>query len=257
MRKSRLQGPHQQTQCLKRTSGNLIARRGPAARQAMAPLALALVLLLAACRERPLPPEKILAPPGPAGATLFTLDPAASKAWFYLRADGALTRLGHNHVISAPGVRGSIWLHPTLERSSCDLQLPVNQFVVDDPDERAATGGEFAPPLDAEAREGTRAHMLGDSQLAAARFPLVALHCRQVSAAAVGVVLDLTVRLRDRDAQLTVPVSWQRSGATLRASGEFSFSQAAVGVQPYSALFGALRVADEIRARFELVAVQR
>jgi hypothetical protein len=249
-------GRKQQTQCLNHTSGKLMSRCRLGARHALPSLACALLLLLAACRERPSRPEQVSAPVGPAGATLFTLDPGASRVWFYLHADGPLTRLGHNHVITAPGLSGNIWLHPALERSGCALQLAVDQFVVDDPAERAAAGGEYAPPLDDAARAGTRAHMLGDSQLAAARFPLVSLRCRQVSAAASGVMLDLTVTLRDRDSQLTVPVAWQRSGSTLRASGEFVFRQSAVGLEPYSALFGALRVADEIRARFQLVARQ-
>ena len=236
-------------------------RAASTAHPAVLVLALAPLLLLAACRGRPAPPATVPALVGPPGAMLFTLDPGASRAWFYLHADGPLTKLGHSHVISAPAMSGSIWLHPVLERSSCALQLRVTEFVVDDPAERAAAGGEFAQPLDADARAGTRDHMLSDSQLDAARYPQIALRCRQVQAAATGaapagVVLDLAVTLRDHDWPLQVPVTWVRSGATLRASGEFSFRQSALGIQPYSALFGALRVGDEIRARFELVARQ-
>jgi polyisoprenoid-binding protein YceI len=256
MRKSRLPRPLQQTRCLNRGSGNLNCRRAIAPRPGPARLGAVLVLLLAACQERPLPPAKLPVMAGPAGAALFTLDPGASKAWFYLQADGPLTRLGHSHVISAPAMRGGIWLHPLLERSGCELQLRPEEFVVDDPGERAAAGGEFAPPLDAEARAGTRAHMLGENQLAAAQFPLIVLRCRQLRATAAGAVLDLTVTLRDRDWPLAVPVSWRRDGATLQARGEFSFRQSAVGLQPYSALLGALRVGDEVRARFELTARQ-
>jgi hypothetical protein len=263
MRKTGPMRPLQQTHCLNRGSGNLncrsaVARRPALARRArLARLGAGLVLLLAACQQRPLPPAKVPAMAGPAGAALFTLDPGVSKAWFYLRADGPMARLGHSHVISAPGMTGGIWLHPVPERSSCELQLRPEEFVVDDPGERAAAGDEFAQALDGEAREGTRAHMLGGGQLDAAQFPLIVLRCRQLRATAAGAVLDLTVTLRDRDWPLAVPVNWQRDGATLQASGEFSFRQSAVGLQPYSALLGALRVGDEIRARFELTARQR
>jgi len=53
-----------------------------------------------------------------------------------------------------------------------------------------------------------------------------------------------------------VPLQWQRQGNTLQASGEFSFRQSALGLEPYSLFLGALRVADEIHARFVLVARQ-
>ena len=48
------------------------------------------------------------------------------------------------------------------------------------------------------------------------------------------------------------PALWQRDGCTLRASGEFGFLQSDLGIEPYSLLLGALRVDDEIRARFQL-----
>ena len=220
-------------------------------------LAFPLLLLLvsvAGCRAPPTPRPEAVTPVGAAGAALFRLDAEASQIWLYLHADGPLSRVGHDHVITTHGLQGSVWLHPQLERSSCEFQLPVATLVVDDAQERAAAGDEFSEPLDAEARAGTREHMLGDSQLAAARYPLVTLRCRRLTPTAAGVTVELTVTLRDRASQLAVPASWQRAGNTLQASGEFSFRQTALGLEPYSLLFGALRVADEIRARFLLVA---
>jgi hypothetical protein len=134
--------------------------------------------------------------------------------------------------------------------------LPVAALVVDDPGERAAAGGEFAEPLNAADRDGTYAHMVGDRQLDAARFPDIALRCLRLTATPAGMSLELAVTLRDHETHLTVPLQWQRQGDTLQASGEFSFRQSALGLEPYSLLFGALRVADEIQARFVLVARQ-
>ena len=66
--------------------------------------------------------------------------------------------------------------------------------------------------------------------------------------------LQVAVTLRDRETLLTVPLQWEQQDGTLRASGEFSFRQSELGLEPYSLLLGALRVADEVQARFELVA---
>lgn len=224
-------------------------------------LALAAALLLSVplvgCGVRPAAKAQVGVSAGPAGSTLFQLDADASQIWLFLHADGPLAKVGHAHVITSHGLRGSIWLHPQPERSSCELQLPVEAFVVDDPKERAAAGAEFAEPLDEGARTGTRDHMLGDRQLDAVHYPLVSLQCRQVAAAADGLTVELTITLRDHASQLSVPVKWQHNGSTLQASGEFTFTQTSLGLEPYSLLFGALRVTDAIRARFQLVARQK
>ena len=218
--------------------------------------AASLSLSMVGCGTRPPAQAQVVRSGGPAGSTQFQLDANATEIWLFLHAEGPLAKIGHTHVITTHGLRGSVWLHPQLELSSCDFQLPVDAFVVDDPQERAAAGAEFAEPLDEAARAGTREHMLGDRQLAAAQYPLVSLHCQRVATTADGVTLQLVVTLRDHQAQIAVPVKWQRSGNTLQASGEFSFRQTALGLEPYSLLLGALRVSDEIRARFQLVAHQ-
>ena len=216
--------------------------------------AVALSVWLAACRPPPATRVPVAAPAGPAGATLFQVDAGVSQVWLYLHADGPLARVGHSHVIATHGLQGRIWVHPQPEHSSCDLQLPAAALVVDDPQERAAAGGEFAEPLEVAARDGTREHMLSDRQLDAAHFPLLRLRCRQLTATPQGLSLELAVSLRDHESRLSVPVQWQRSGRLLHANGEFTFRQSELGLEPYSLLFGALRVADEIHARFELVA---
>jgi polyisoprenoid-binding protein YceI len=217
-------------------------------------VASAMLLLASACRA-PAPTRTRVAPPAAAaGATLYQLDAEASQVWLLLSADGPLARVGHSHVITSHGLQGRIWVHPQLERSGCELQLAAAALIVDDPKERALAGGEYAAPLDDDARAGTREHMLGDRQLDAAHYPLVLLRCAQLHDSAQGVTLDVIVTLRGREAPLSVPVQWQRSGQLLRASGEFSFRQSALGLEPYSALFGALRVGDEIHARFRIVA---
>jgi hypothetical protein len=217
-------------------------------------IATAAAWLLAACRAPPASQVQVPAAAGPPGATLLRVDGAASVIRFYLHADGPLARVGHSHVISVHGLEGEVWLHPQPERSACELRLPVAAFVVDDPHERAAAGGEFAEPLNPTDRDGTRAHMLGASQLDAARFPVVGLRCTRLAVSSGGTSLSLVVTLRDHQAHLIVPLQWEQQGDTLRASGEFSFRQSELGLEPYSLLFGALRVADEIRARFVLVA---
>ena len=209
---------------------------------------------IAGCGTRPSATAQAVAANGHEGATPFQVDASASELRVFLHADGPLAKVGHNHVITSRGMRGTVWLDPQPQRSSCELQLPVEALVVDDPQERAAAGGEYAEPLDESARAGTRDHMLGDRQLAAATFPQVSLHCGHLTPGTDTMTVELTVTLRDHVSQLSVPVTWQRAGNTLQADGEVSFTQTSLGLEPYSLLLGALRVSDGIQAKFRLVA---
>ena len=103
-------------------------------------------------------------------------------------------------------------------------------------------------------RAGTREHMLGESQPDIAHYPSVSLRCRRVTATPAGVVLELTVTLRGHEESPAVPVQWQQTDEALQANGEITFKQSDLGLEPYSGLLSALRVADEIKARFQFVA---
>lgn len=231
--------------------GMQLARRAtPRARPVL--LAWAALALLAACQPRTSMPEHAPVAAAPAEGRPYQIDASASRFEFRLHADGPLASVGHTHVISARELAGTIWLQSPPGRSSCALAMPVASLVVDDPGERAAAGGEFAEPLDADARAGTRDHMLGGKQLDAAHFPTVSLQCRAIHVAGDSATVELAVTLRGRETVLQVPAKWRQHGATLEAEGEFDFRQSALGLEPYSLLFGALRVADSIHARFTL-----
>ena len=232
------------------------ARRFPRLRSGARCLVAVLLMLATACRAPPPargPAEAPARAARPAGATEYRVDTRASQLWLYVRAAGPMAKKGHSHVISTHALRGSVWIPAQLEQSTCEFELPVAAFEIDDPEERSAAGGEFAEPLDEAARAGTREHMLGERQLDATHYPLLSLLCQQVSVRPDGVQLQLTVSVRDHDARLAVPVHWQRDGCSLQASGEFTFRQTDLGIEPYSLLLGVLRVEDEIRARFKLL----
>ena len=190
---------------------------------------------------------------------LLHIDTATSQVELRVRAAGPLAPLGHAHVLQATGLAGELWLDPALERSRLQLRLPVASFIVDDPQARAAAGGDFARPLPEDARRGTREHLLGEQQLDAAHYPQILLESSALTvlagdAAAGEGTLSLQVTVRARTTVLAVPVAWEQHDGTLRARGQFTLSQSALGIEPYSVGGGALRVADDVEARFELYA---
>jgi len=232
-------------------SRTLAARAVPLAARVVSAMML---LAFAACSTPPLSGTATAGLAPPAGAAHWVIDPAASRIWLQLRADGPLARLGHTHVIVAQQLQGHVWLHPQLERSLVEVNIPVAALLVDDAGERARAGGDFAEPLDDAARSGTREHMLGDRQLDAAHYPSITLRSRALHVAGDITTIEFQVQLKDHQSLLSVPLKWQQGGRELRASGALVFNQTDLGLEPYSVALGALRVADSIAARFEIVA---
>jgi hypothetical protein len=220
-----------------------------------------LVLALAACQPpvAPLVSDARLAPLTiPAGARRFVVQPEESEVLILVYREGRLARLGHNHVVSSTQLDGAVYLAPAVLNSAVELRMPVGTLEVDLPANRARAGDEFPGELDAEAVAGTRGNMLGPAQLDSAQWPELLLVSRGITGAEPDLELQLELALKNQVTALTVPVRLQRDGnARLVAEGEFSVLQSQLGLEPFSALLGALRVRDQLDIRFKIVAVAR
>jgi len=181
-----------------------------------------------------------------------------AQTWLTLHIGkaGKLARLGHNHLISAP-LEGQAWLDAagTLQAVA---QVAVNDLVVDDPQRRAAEGSSGNPdyvsvPTAKNIRD-TRANMLGARVLDAAQYPQiqataeVAYAAAEFKTAASG-SLNARFELNIRGVQHGLPaiLQWQRSEDQIHWDTSFTISHHHLGMTPFSALGGALRVADPIR----------
>ena len=164
------------------------------------------------------------------------------RDWLFLHCDGPLAKVGHTHVITNHDLRGTVWLHPQpVGLRSADSGAIVCR--------RRSTGSARRPERSmpvAPGRGGAQRHARSYARRQAARRRIRRCQCRHVSIGA----RPLSHRHRSRSLlAATVPVQWQHQGNTLRAEGELSFTQHALGLEPYSLLFGALRVSDEIPGR--------
>lgn len=224
---------------------------------------LALSLVLSACQTAPGPrdetprPAETLSPlpelPVAAGRH-YRIDSDESEVRILVFKAGALERFGHNHVVRAKDVSGDLYLTGDLAESGFELTIPLEGFVVDPPEARAVEGEGFRTELSDEARRSTRENMLGPDGLDADRHPVIRIR----SADLVGPPwqMDATVRitLHGVTRQRTVPIAIVRDKETLTVIGRFELNQTDYGIEPYSAFGGGLRVADELRVRFRLVA---
>jgi len=187
----------------------------------------------------------------------YAIDPAASDIHWRVYKAGALSALGHNHVISADRVDGDVQLADAPQASRFELQIPVSALVVDSPALRQRYAGDFSAQPSAQAVADTRANMLGESLLKAGQYP----HIRLSGTAVVGaggtaqdLLLDATVELAGRSIKLRLPARVTIEGRELRASGNCTLSHQQLGLKPFSAALGALRVAQNIDFTYDILA---
>lgn len=212
--------------------------------------------LCAACQQAPpragadaaLPAYE--APPAD-GATVYRLDPAASRVAVYVYRSGAAARFGHNHVIEVPKLEGWAALDgddPKTGRFA--LRFALADLAIDDPARRAQTGGGFAGERPAADIAGTRRNLL--KSLEAERYPAVVLRSAGLRGEWPWLVARLTIVLHGVARTQELVLHAQRKDGVLRVDGRFAIRQSDFGIAPFSVLGGALAVDDPLAIAFEL-----
>jgi hypothetical protein len=222
----------------------------------------AAALLSAACGAPPRQPEPALVPPSeaaaplpPPGAPAYRVDPAASELRLEVYRDGPLARLGHDHVIENHELSGWGVLARAGEPVRFYLEIPVADFVIDDPVARAAAGPGFEDDVSADAKAGTRVNMLGARLLDAAQYPSIRISGgTSRDAFEAGTLGSVDVRIAGRDAAVSVPISVSAGADSVSVSADFPLQQSALGFTPFSVMMGALQVRDEFHVRLRIVA---
>lgn len=232
---------------------------------------LAAVAIAAAtsCSDVPVPPPAPSASPeaaapseplaatyarlGQDGARVFTLEPAASSVRIYVFRDGRAARLGHNHVLSAPRFTGFVSLPASgTADARFDLEFRLDELEIDNPAYRAGLGAAFASVLSPEAIQGTRDHMLGESNMQAARFPTVRIHCLRISGESPHYAAQVAVQMHGITREMWIPLTVTGLPEHLAVSGAFVLRQTDFGIHPYSVAGGLLAVKDEVVVDFAL-----
>jgi polyisoprenoid-binding protein YceI len=189
------------------------------------------------------------------GVETYRVDPQASDVRLLVYRDGVLSTFGHNHVVSLKDFTGTIHLQPKLAQSRVELEIRVDQLVVDDAAVRSQEGPDFANQPSKDDIAGTRANMLGDALLNAKQFPSIKV--TGMSGPVDGknsAMLDLSVQLVGKEIKLTIPATLKLEGDRLEASGAVDLSHKQLGLKPFSALLGSLRVADKMKFKYRIQA---
>ncbi len=216
---------------------------------------LPFVLLAAGCAvpQQVPPAAPPAAPEPPAPIVPFEAwEIVASHLEVRIYRDGPMQKLGHNHLITSDSLEGVIQLRKPMNQSGFDIRLPLESLVVDDPEARSRAGGDFGNPVPPKDREATRRNMLGQAVLDAARQAVLRLAAAEISGGPGAWQARVRIALRGEERVVAVPFSIDMAGDRLRAHAKFRLTHADIGLTPFVAALGALRVRDDFEIDIRL-----
>ena len=176
----------------------------------------------------------------------FVIDTRSSRFTVRAFATGMLSAMGHSPTIGIRDVSGEMKLDPAqLKASGFRLSIKSSSLSVQD------------DISDKDRREMER--LMNDEVLETNQFPAILYEAPEVAVAKIGDALftaalngKLTLHGVTRNESIIARVSWM--GSVLRASGDFSLNQSNYGIKPVSVAGGALKLKDELKFSFEIVA---
>lgn len=192
----------------------------------------------------------------------FEVVAAESRLTILVYRAGALAALEHNHVVSCRCLSGTVYLPRDPLQAAFDLRVSVEGLTVDDPALRAAEHSrDFPADSSSSGREGTRHNMLSTALLNGATYPDITLRSEGLRPSPGGkrgdVVAQVLVRVAGRSRSLAVPMHYEIGADEIRVTGEFPLKQTDLGLTPFSAAGGALKVRDGMTVRLSLLARRR
>lgn len=194
------------------------------------------------------------------GEIVYEIDAGDSLVVIYAYRTGALSRLGHDHVIASRSLRG--YVLRTLDAGDeganvrADLFTSLAAMTVDEEDLRSEA--LFESEVSESDRSGTRANMLNSLQ--AANFPFATAHVEASldnrDLASGEISLQVTITLHGVSKSIEIPAVFSIDFDSLSVESAFTLLQSDFGIKPFSVFGGALAVQDEIALRLKINAVR-
>jgi len=176
----------------------------------------------------------------------YAIDPAMSRFTVKAVATGMLSAMGHNPTIAIRDFSGEAEFAPgTLDHAALRLRIDARSLEV--------TGNVS----DRDRREMEQT--MNQEVLEVARFPEIVFEAANASPNKAGdghYLVSLLGNLSLHGVTRSQPVSAQIAlqGDILRAHGEFSLRQTDYGIKPVSVAGGTLKLKDELKLSFDILA---
>jgi hypothetical protein len=185
---------------------------------------------------------------------VFQLDAQATQIDIVVRRDGPLARFGHDHVVSVVEPEGYLLLDATGTASRADLRFRPERLEVDSASARTRHQLDTTP--DAADIEGTREnlmkHVLDTAQWPWATLALSAFERQQDHYSAL-----VTIGINGSSFGDRQPFRLREEENRAIVEGFLVLRQTDMGIEPFSALRGGLRVADPLEIYFHIEASRR
>ena len=176
----------------------------------------------------------------------YRLDPRSSRFTIRVTAGGLLSAFGHNPVIGVRDFSGEVHFDPSSpESASVRMQVASRSLdVTGDVNEKDRREIE---------------HIMHEQVLESDAYPAIEFQSSEVKVTSSGAgqfraEISGELCLHGVTRPLTIVARVTANGDRLRASGEFSIYQTEYGIQLVTVAGGALKVKDELKASFEIVA---
>lgn len=181
-----------------------------------------------------------------AGLAHFVVDARGSRFTVQAFATGVLSAMGHNPTIGIPSLSGEVDFAPD-PPSASGLHLAV----------QSASLSAIDDIPDRDRREIER--LMKDQVLEVSRYPEIKYEAASISISRLdtslfSATLNGTLSLHGIARIQPVQARVAFLGEMLRASGEFTVKQSDYQIKPVSVAGGALKVKDELKLSFEIIA---
>jgi len=181
----------------------------------------------------------------PTTGTALVIDPGASRLTLRAFASGLLSALGHNPVLAVRDYQGEVKFDP--ETLTGSLVLRINADAI-------AVQGDVS---DKDRREIER--IMKAEVLEVAKYPEILYAAPEAAVRRAGdgqfeVTLPGSLSLHGVTQREPIRGRIAVMGTTLRAFGEFTLRQPDYDIKPVTVAGGALRVKDELKGTFDIVA---
>ncbi|HTB13343.1 MAG TPA: YceI family protein [Bryobacteraceae bacterium] len=176
----------------------------------------------------------------------YLIDKSSSKFTVRAFATGMLSSFGHNPTLAIRKFEGEIEFSPDdLTKSSLHVSAGADSLEVTDD----------IKSKDRQEMEST----MNDSVLETAKYPEISFASTSVSASQLGenryqMSLNGNLSLHGVTRPVTIPTQVTLLGDMLRAGGEFTLLQTSFGIALVSVAGGTLKLKDELKFSFDIVA---
>lgn len=185
------------------------------------------------------------APVGSNGARSFAIDPGASRLTLRAFAGGILSAVGHNPTFAIRRFEGNVHFDPEKLSGSLTLRIAADSIAVQ---------GEMNEKDRREIERVTKGEVLEVSQHPDIIYECPATTVRKTGEGQFEVTLPGSLTLHGVTLRQLVPARISLMGNMLRAFGDFSLQQPDYDIKPVTVGGGMLRVKDELKGTFDIVA---